>query len=149
MCSLIVGIHFNTRTGVGVFLAESSTVWPILPGIDQVLSQADTGVGASDGDLSVSGAFHRVGNLDLSARHLTDLVDLCTLAADDAADELWGGGGGVTNDSHQGRHSRAGGAILLMTYIVWNGQLMRASLSRGVHPSWGAPQKQQWASRQI
>lgn len=43
---------------------------------------------ASDGDLSVGGAFHGVGNLDLSPRHLTDLVDLCTLAADDAADEL-------------------------------------------------------------
>lgn len=64
---------------------------PILPGIDQVLSQADAGVRASDGDLSVGGAFHGVGNLDLSPRHLTDLVDLCTLAADDAADELRGG----------------------------------------------------------
>lgn len=38
----------------------------LLPGIDQVLSQADAGVGASDGDLSVSGALHGVGNLDLS-----------------------------------------------------------------------------------
>lgn len=46
---------------------------------------------ASDGDLSVSGAFHRVGNLDLSTRHLANLVDLCTLAANDAADELGGG----------------------------------------------------------
>lgn len=60
----------------------------ILPGIDQVLSQTDAGVRASDGDLSVSGAFHGVGNLDLSARHLADLVDLCTLATNDAADEL-------------------------------------------------------------
>lgn len=58
------------------------------PGADQVLSQADTGVRASDGDMSVSGALHRVGNLDLSPWHLTDLIDLCTLAADDAANEL-------------------------------------------------------------
>lgn len=69
-------------------LGCSTTTVAILPGIDQVLSQTDAGVGASDGDLSVSGAFHRVGNLDLSARHLTDLVDLCTLATNDAADEL-------------------------------------------------------------
>lgn len=59
-----------------------------LPGIDQVLSQADTGMGASDGDLSVSRALHRVGNLDLSPWHLTDLIDLCALTADDAANEL-------------------------------------------------------------
>lgn len=60
----------------------------VLPGIDQVLGQADAGVGAGDGDLPVGGALHRVGDLDLSARHLTDLVDLGALAADDAADEL-------------------------------------------------------------
>lgn len=24
---------------------------------------------------------------------------------------------------------------LILTYIVWNGQLMRASLCRGIHPS--------------
>lgn len=108
----------------------------ILPGIDQVLSQTDAGVGASDGDLSVSGAFHGVGNLDLSARHLADLVDLCTLATNDAADELGEenkrlvpGTTGKTNKKNQ-----AGGAIFT-TYIVWNGQLMRASLRRGVHPS--------------
>lgn len=59
-----------------------------LPGIDQVLSQADTGMGASDGDLSVSWAFHRVGNLDLSPWHLTNLIDLCALTANDAANEL-------------------------------------------------------------
>lgn len=58
------------------------------PGADQVLSQADAGVRASDGDMSVSGALHRVGNLDLSPWHLTDLIDLCTLAANDAANEL-------------------------------------------------------------
>lgn len=60
----------------------------ILPGVDQVLGQTDAGVRASDGDLSVGGAFHGVGDLDLSPRHLADLVDLCTLATNDAADEL-------------------------------------------------------------
>lgn len=59
-----------------------------LPGIDQVLGQADAGVRASYGDLPVSRAFHRVGNLDLSAWHLADLIDLCTLTANDAANEL-------------------------------------------------------------
>lgn len=59
-----------------------------LPGIDQVLSQADTGMRASDGDLSVSWALHRIGNLDLSPWHLTNLIDLCALTANDAANEL-------------------------------------------------------------
>lgn len=104
----------------------------ILPGIDQVLSQADAGVGASDGDLSVSGAFHGVGNLDLSARHLADLVDLCTLAANDAADELGEENKRLVPGTK--KKNQAGGAIFV-AYIVWNGQLMRASLRRGVHPS--------------
>lgn len=59
-----------------------------LPGVDQVLGQADAGMRASYGDLSVGRAFHRVGNLDLSAWHLADLIDLCALAANDAANEL-------------------------------------------------------------
>lgn len=63
-----------------------------LPGVDQVLGQADAGVRASYGDLPVSWAFHRVGNLDLSAWHLADLIDLCTLTANDAANELRGEG---------------------------------------------------------
>lgn len=69
-----------------------------LPSIDQVLSQADAGMGASDGNLSVSRAFYWVGNLDLSPWHLTNLVDLCALTTNDAADELgWGVGGDREN----------------------------------------------------
>lgn len=76
------------------------------PGVDEVLGQADAGGGASDGDLPIRGALHRVGDLDLSPRHLPDLIDLGTLTADDAPDQ-----------------------------IIWNGHLVGTSLGRGVHPS--------------
>lgn len=71
-----------------VFLFCDGRFASSLPGIDQVLSQADAGMRASYGDLSVSWALHGVGNLDLSPWHLTDLIDLCTLTANDAANEL-------------------------------------------------------------
>lgn len=44
----------------------SGPVGLVLPGVDQVLGQADAGVGAGDGDLSVGGSLHGVGDLDLS-----------------------------------------------------------------------------------
>lgn len=59
-----------------------------LPSIDEVFSQADAGWGASDGDLAVIGAFNRISNLDLSSWHLANLVDLGTLTANDAANQL-------------------------------------------------------------
>ena len=67
-----------------------------LPGIDQVLGQADAGRGPGYGDLAVSGPLHWVGNLDLSAGHLTDLIDLRSLAANNAANQLESGRGGKT-----------------------------------------------------
>ena len=66
-----------------VFLA-----YGCLPGIDQVLCQTDAGGGPSYSDLAVSGPFHWVGNLDLSTGHLTDLIDLRSLAANNAANQL-------------------------------------------------------------
>lgn len=33
------------------------------------------------------------------------------------------------------------GEIVFRTHIVWNGQLVRAGLRRGVHPSWGGHRK--------
>lgn len=130
-----------------------------LPGIDQVLGQADTGVGASNGDLSVSWALHRVGNLDLSPWHLTDLIDLCALTANDAANELGKNNymtlcqyfhcnkikvKGCQFKRNELLRKSASFSVkkkkikvtLILTYIVWNGQLMRASLCRGIHPSW-------------
>lgn len=59
-----------------------------LPGVDQVLSQADAGRGAGDGHLPVRRALHWVGDLDLSPGHLADLIDLSPLTANDAANQL-------------------------------------------------------------
>lgn len=60
----------------------------ISPGVDEVLCQTDAGRRAGDGDLAVGRSIHWIRNLDLGARHLPDLVDLGSLAADDAPDEL-------------------------------------------------------------
>ena len=76
-------------------LAVSEGAWDLcLPGVDEVLGQADAGGRARDGHLAVGRAVNRIGNLDLSARHLPDLIDLGALAANDASDQLWRAGGG-------------------------------------------------------
>ena len=61
----------------------------VSPGVDEVLCQADAGRRAGDGDLTVGRAVHWVGDLDLGAGHLTNLVDLGALATDDAPNQLW------------------------------------------------------------
>lgn len=58
------------------------------PGVDEVLSQADVGRRPCDGDLALGRSLHGVGDLDLRARHLTNLVYFGSLAADDATNEL-------------------------------------------------------------
>lgn len=58
------------------------------PGIDEVLGQADVGRCPCDGDLALRRSLHGVGDLDLRARHLTNLVYFGSLAADDATNEL-------------------------------------------------------------
>lgn len=63
---------------------------PALPCVDQVLGQADAGGRAGDGDLPIGRSLHWVGDLDLCPWHLTDLIDLGTLTADDAANQLSG-----------------------------------------------------------
>ena len=59
-----------------------------LPGVDEVLGEADVGGGPCDGDLPLRGALHGVGDLDLRARHLANLVYFGALPTDDAAYEL-------------------------------------------------------------
>lgn len=60
----------------------------MLPSINEVFSKADACRGASDGNLAVIGALNRVGDLDLCSRHLTYLIYLGTLTANDAANQL-------------------------------------------------------------
>ena len=67
----------------------NSMLLMILPGIDEVLGQTDAGGRACDGDLAVSRSIHWICNLDLGAWHLPDLIDLCSLAANDAPNQLW------------------------------------------------------------
>ena len=59
-----------------------------LPGVDEVLGEADVGGGPGDGDLPLRGPLHGVGDLDLCARHLANLVYFGALPTDDAAYEL-------------------------------------------------------------
>ena len=56
-----------------------------LPGVDEVLGQADVGRGSCNGDLALRRTLHGVSNFDLRPRHLSDLVDLGSLAPDYAA----------------------------------------------------------------
>lgn len=65
-----------------------SGVWS-LPGGDEVLGEVDADRGAGDGDVPVTSAVQLAADLDLSAWHLPDFVDLGALSADDWADELW------------------------------------------------------------
>lgn len=51
-----MGFELNVRSGQHLFGGDGRTAltYSLLPGIDQVLSQADAGVGARNGDVSVS-----------------------------------------------------------------------------------------------
>lgn len=60
----------------------------ISPCVDEVLRQTDAGRWACDGDLAVSWSIHWICNLDLGTWHLPDLIDLGSLAADDAPNKL-------------------------------------------------------------
>lgn len=60
----------------------------ISPRVDEVLCQTDTGRCACDGDLAVRWSIDWIRNLDLGSWHLPDLVDLGSLAADDAPNKL-------------------------------------------------------------
>lgn len=59
-----------------------------LPGVDEVLGHTDVGRRACDGDMAHSWAICGPRDLDLSARHLANLVDFASLSADYAANEL-------------------------------------------------------------
>lgn len=66
-----------------------------LPGGNEVLGQVDADRRPCDGDVAVARAVQLAADLDLSPRHLPDLVDLSALTADDGADQLQGGERGV------------------------------------------------------
>ncbi len=60
----------------------------VLPRTDEVLSHADVGWGACDGDVAHCRTVCGPGNFDLGTRHLANLIDLTALSANDAAYEL-------------------------------------------------------------
>lgn len=62
----------------------------VLPGIDEVLGDVDTGWRACDRDLADSWAISSAGNFDVSSRHLTNLIDLAALPSNYAANKLQG-----------------------------------------------------------
>lgn len=58
------------------------------PGGNEVLGQVDADRRSRDRDVAVARPVQLAADLDLSPRHLPDLVDLGALAADDGADQL-------------------------------------------------------------
>lgn len=67
-----------------------ATVATVLPGIDEVLGNVDTGWWACDRDLAHGWAISGAGNFDVSSRHLTNLIDLAALPSNYAANKLQG-----------------------------------------------------------
>lgn len=55
-----------------------------LPGIDEILGQADVSRGPCDGDLALWRALHGVGNFDLRPRHLSNLIYFGSLTSNNA-----------------------------------------------------------------
>lgn len=64
-----------------------------LPGGNEVLGQVDADRCSCDGNMTVARPVQLTADLDLSSRHLPDLVDLGSLTADDRADQLQGSRG--------------------------------------------------------
>lgn len=62
----------------------------VLPGIDEVLGNADTGWRACDRDLAHGWAISGAGNFDVSSRDLANLIDLAALSSNYAANKLEG-----------------------------------------------------------
>ncbi|KAG9339646.1 hypothetical protein JZ751_023292, partial [Albula glossodonta] len=60
-------------------LAGRSSGWWLLPGSDEVLSQADADWRTGDGDVPVAAAVELAADLDLRSGHLPDLADLGAL----------------------------------------------------------------------
>lgn len=46
----------------------------MLPGVDEILRQADVGGAPCDGDLPLRRTLHSIRNFDLCPRHLSNLV---------------------------------------------------------------------------
>lgn len=55
-----------------------------LPGIDEILGQADVSGGPCDGDLALRRALHGIGNFNLCPGHLSNLIYFGSLTANNA-----------------------------------------------------------------
>lgn len=62
--------------------------------------------------MSVTGAVQLTANLDLSPRHLANLVDFRTLSADDGTDQLWG------QMRSNNKHNEEEGLVILVTVLA-------------------------------
>lgn len=71
-------------------LQEAVALSHVLPGIDEVLGDADTGRRARDRDLAHGWAISGAGNFDVSSRDLANLIDLAALSSNYAANKLEG-----------------------------------------------------------
>lgn len=89
--SLLYGITFDLSLFQPLFSTCSAPVdgGPLcLPGGNEVLGQVDADRRPCDGHMAVARPVQLAADLDLSSRHLPDLVDLGSLTADDRADQL-------------------------------------------------------------
>lgn len=59
-----------------------------LPGVDEVLGDADTGRRTRDRDLADGWAISGAGNFDVSSGDLSNLIDLAALSSNYAANKL-------------------------------------------------------------
>lgn len=57
----------------------------MLPGVDEVLGQADVSRGPCDGYLPLRWALHGIRNFDLRPRHLPNLIYFGSLASNNTA----------------------------------------------------------------
>lgn len=89
------GLITGMRCGA---LLDVATLATVLPGIDEVLGNVDTGWWACDRDLAHSRAISGAGNFDVSSRDLTNLVDLAALPSNYAANKLQGKRGKHVNN---------------------------------------------------
>lgn len=69
-------------------LLSTATLPEFLPGVDEVLGDADAGRRACDRDLAHGWTISGTGNFDVSSRDLANLIDLTALSSNYAANKL-------------------------------------------------------------
>lgn len=69
-------------------LLDVAALRNVLPGVDEVLGDADAGRRASDRDLAHGWAISSTGNFDVSSRDLANLIDLAALSSNYATNKL-------------------------------------------------------------